>query len=144
MIAVDSDARAVASLAGLARTYGAYAALVEAVPGDFHRLGDVPALHDVVLDGVHFANALHFSPRATDVLADAARRLRADGRMIVVEYDGRPASRWLPYPLGFDRLRAIAGDAGLLWPEKLAERPSEYSGSLYSALLSRQTLRARA
>ena len=139
MIALDSDKRAVAKLAGLAGSYGPFAPVVEVAHGDFHRLDDVPALRNLALDGILFANALHFSKHAGDVLADSARRLREGGRIVVVEYDGRSASPWVPHPLGFDRLREVADAAGLTAPRKLGERPSEYRGSIYAALLGRRT-----
>lgn len=141
MIALDSDERAVAKLAGLAGSYGPFAPVVEVAQGDFHRLDDVPALRGVALDGILFANALHFSPRASEVLADSATRLREGGRIVVVEYDGRPASPWVPHPLGLKRLRELADTAGLGPPRKLGERPSEYRGSIYAALLIRKSLR---
>ncbi|MGH7674960.1 MAG: hypothetical protein ACREMV_06785, partial [Gemmatimonadales bacterium] len=47
------------------------------------------------LDGILLANALHFVRNPDVVLARLAARVRPDGRVVVVEYDGRPAN-----PLG--------------------------------------------
>lgn len=135
VVAVDADSRAARELARLASSPSAGRAPIASARGDFHRLDEIPALAGVRLDGILFANALHFSRDAGAVLADAARRLAPGGRIVVVEYANRRPSRWVPYPLGFERLEEVARERGLPPPRRLGDVPSDYGGTIYSAVL---------
>jgi len=132
--AVDRDARAMAALERW-RTKGA--ANVIAVVADFSRPFDFPGLGDGMLDGMLFANVLHFVRDAGAVLSRLAMRLRPGGRVVVVEYDRRRASRWVPFPIPPVRLPAMATAAGLSTPVITATRPSAYGGDLYVATADR-------
>lgn len=136
VIAIDADARAVAALRELGRAREPDRAAIDAHVGDFHDLAGVAALNEIRLDGVLFANALHFASDPERILADAARRVRDGGRILIVEYDGRPANPWVPHPVGKQRLFDIAAGAGLGAPVYLAERASRYGGVIYSALIA--------
>jgi hypothetical protein len=50
-------------------------------------------------DGMLLANSLHFVRDAAAVLARLAARVRPGGRVVLVEYDKRRASPWIPYPI---------------------------------------------
>jgi ubiquinone/menaquinone biosynthesis C-methylase UbiE len=130
--AVDSDRRAVDALHALARRLRG-AAAVTPVAGDFTAPLALPAL-----DGAVLANALHFVPdlRQAAVLARVASQLRAGGRVVVIEYEGRSPSRWVPYPVSLARLRALAAEAGLGVPAVIGERRSAYGGTMYAAMLA--------
>ena len=134
VLAVDRDPDAIAALE---RWAAKIRANVVAIRGDFtgpiERLG----LGDTRLDGMLFANALHFVPDAEDVLRRLTARLRPGGRVVIVEYDQRPASRWVPYPLPAERWFALAQRAGLSAPVITATRRSEYGGQLYAAAADR-------
>src|SRR5262245_53009660 len=95
--AVDSDAAAVHALRELQTSTGD--ARVIPVDADFTRPLELPGLGDGLLDGILLANALHFVGDASGVLTLLARRVRAGGRVVVVEYDRRQASQWVPYPI---------------------------------------------
>ena len=137
VIAVDADARAVAALRELAASATPAAARIDAVVGDFTRLGEADALRDVALDGALLANALHFTRDPQRVIEDVAGRLRPGGRLIVVEYEGRRANPWVPYPIDRARLAGIAADLGLGTPQPLGERRSRYGGVMYAVSLTR-------
>jgi SAM-dependent methyltransferase len=137
---VDQDARALAALREAARTSNKPGTEILPVEGDFRNLNAIPALARISLDGVLFANALHFAPDADRVLADAAQLLGPSGRIVVVEYDGRPANRWVPYPVPVNRLRLLAGQARLTSPRVVSERPSAYGGIMYCAVLERSSV----
>src|SRR5260221_13186696 len=105
IFAVDRDARAVSTLARWARTHAAHVIPVVAdITGSF----DLPGLGDSMLDGMIFANSLHFVRDAEIVLARLNARLSPRGRVVFVEYDQHEATRWVPYPLPMDRLPALA------------------------------------
>jgi SAM-dependent methyltransferase len=87
------------------------------------------------LDGMVLANSLHFQRDPCAVLARLAGRLRAGGRIIIVEYDIQKPNPWVPYPVPLSGLPAVAACAGLSEPRLLARRSSRYHGSMYAALL---------
>jgi len=126
--AVDADVHALRSLRS---------SEIIAVRADFASEFDLPGLGDGFLDGLLFANALHFVRDAESVLAKLVRRLRVGGRVVVVEYDRRAPSQWVPYPIPSSQWAALATSAGLSHAKITATRPSEYSGMLYAASATR-------
>ena len=123
--AVDRNARA---LAKLERWKHDDSVTVVPVTADFTKPFDLPAL-----DGLLFANSLHFIEHPETVLKDLVSRLRFGGRAVIVEYDGRGASRWVPYPIPASQLARLAAAAGLSAPTITAIRPSAFGGTLYVA-----------
>lgn len=132
--AVDRDAHAVAELE---RWSSREAANVVPVRADFTVPFELPGLRDRQLDGMLLANSLHFVRAADAVLARLAGMLRPGGRAIVVEYDRRTASPWVPFPISPARLAELAVVAGLGEPIVTATRPSRYGGVLYVATADR-------
>jgi hypothetical protein len=88
------------------------------------------------LDGALFANVLHFIEDPVAVLARARTHLHTSARVVVVEYEQRARSRWVPYPLPLDRLNEVAGEAGFTTAVEVGRRKSRYQGELYSAVLT--------
>jgi len=132
--AVDRETTAVAQLRRLDPVPGVD---VVAVHADFTRSTDLRSLDDAPLDGVLFANSLHFAADAEAVIRDAVSRLRDGAFVVVVEYDQRKASRWVPYPISPRRLGELANGARLSPPQVTATKPSRYSGTLYVAVSQR-------
>ena len=132
--AVDRDARSMGALARLRARDG-----IEVIPvtADFTLPFDLPGLGKGALDGMLLANALHFVRDAEGVLARLTEWLRPGGRVVVVEYDDRPAGRWVPYPISAARLPALAAAAGLSAPRITAKRRSDFGGILYVAVADR-------
>lgn len=83
------------------------------------------------LDGVLMANFLHFIEHQG---AFVARLRTLSERLLVVEYDGRAPSRWIPYPLGFSALRGLLRERGFTEIAKVGTRASRFGGEMYSAL----------
>lgn len=143
--------RAVATLLGSAGTVYAidrHAASLNELSRSVHRDSGIGMIRTIVadfmeplelppLDGVVVANALHFVPYANQsaVIGRVASMVVAGGPIIVVEYDRRSANRWVPYPISPDALAGLAADAGLDPPKLLATQPSQYSGTIYSAVI---------
>lgn len=132
--AVDRDARLVAALGRWATKD---APNVIAVAADFTGPFDLPGLPAPELDGILLANALHFVADGAAVLRRLARWVRPSGRVVVIEYDQRAASRWVPYPIPPVRLAELAASAGLAAPTVTATRPSAFGGTLYVAVAER-------
>jgi len=128
--AIDRDARAVAALA---RWAAKEAPNVIPVRADFARPFDLPGIEEPRLDGILLANSLHFVPDAAVVLGRLTAWVRPGGRVVVVEYDRRAASRWVPHPIPPARLAGLAASAGLTAPAITATRPSVFGGVLYVA-----------
>jgi ubiquinone/menaquinone biosynthesis C-methylase UbiE len=131
LYAVDADERALRSIRQWAeRTPDAPA--VRILPGDFTKRMPLPPL-----DGIVMANALHFVRDQPAAVALAASYLRPGGRLVVIEYQDRPASRWVPHPVPAARLAELAADAGLSSVRVVATRPSAYGGQMYVAMAVR-------
>jgi hypothetical protein len=76
------------------------------------------------------ANSLHFIREQHLFLR---RLLSLTDRFLIVEYERSRPSPWGPYPVGFERLCELFSEAGVERVEKLATRPSRFSGTMYSA-----------
>jgi ubiquinone/menaquinone biosynthesis C-methylase UbiE len=132
--AVDRDASALASL-----TRQKVGAGVEVVPvtADFTGPFELPGFEGKLLDGILLANALHFVSEQVQVLGRLASRARPGGRVVVVEYDNRAASRWVPYPIPSAQWPVLAGRAGLTAPVVASSRRSAFGGALYVGVAGR-------
>jgi trans-aconitate methyltransferase len=123
--AIDNDPAAIDSL-------GKLGAGVVPINADFSADLSLPE----PLDGLLFANALHFVPNASAILHRMVKLLKSDGRVVIVEYDRRSANPWVPYPIPSTHWPQLAEAAGLRNPEITARRKSEYAGELYVAVAS--------
>ncbi len=126
IIAVDRDGRALRQLAGKSG--------IETMAADFTRPIGLSGL-----DGVVMANSLHFVRDKGPVLELVREMLRADGRLVIVEYGTDRGNPWVPHPFSYSRWERIAAEAGFTGTRLLRTIPSSYFGSMYSALsLSRK------
>jgi SAM-dependent methyltransferase len=135
--AVDREPRAVAALERWAARHAPH---VNVLVADLALPFELPGVQGGTLDGILLANTLHFIADANAVLARLAARVRTGGRVVLVEYDRRPASRWVPYPISAERWPALAATAGLETPRIVARRPSAYGGEMYVAVADRRAL----
>src|SRR5215211_1067086 len=132
--AFDTDGNAFAPLrASIPRD----AARIITVRADFSDTFSMPSLGDSQLDGILFANSLHFVEEVDVLLRRLVERVRLGGQVILIEYDRRAASRWVPYPIPAARWSELARTAGLAPPVVTARRPSAYIGQLYAAVSRR-------
>jgi len=97
--------------------------------GDFTGKLDLPPL-----DGVIMANSLHFVQDKLTVIKQVRAMLKADGRLIMVEYDTAQGNYAVPYPITFSTWTRIADNAGFTKTELLATRPSRFLGQFFSAV----------
>ncbi|HEY0672561.1 MAG TPA: methyltransferase domain-containing protein [Longimicrobiales bacterium] len=128
VIAVERDARAVRELRALRLS-----ARIDVVAGDIRELNAIAALQDIQLDGALFANVLHFIEDPAGVLLQLRRYMKPGSAVLVVEYDRRGASRWVPYPLPVAQLQVLTRAVGLTAPVVVGRRKSRYQGELYCA-----------
>lgn len=131
LYAVDTDERGLRGIGAWAeKTAGVPP--VRILPGDFTRRMALPTL-----DGIVMANALHFVRDQPAAVALAASYLRPGGRLVLIEYQDRAPSRWVPHPVSSARFAELAADAGLTPPRIVARRPSAYGGEMYVAVAVR-------
>jgi len=129
VFAVDRDAASVRKLKALSRTNTEGVEII-AVEGDF-----TTPLELSPMDGVLLANSLHYVPyqRQSDVLKQILSRVLPEGRLVIVDYDGRGPNRWVPYPVSKARFTELSEGLRLGDPIVVGERPSAYGGTIYAA-----------
>jgi len=134
--AVDRDRQAIASL----QRRLANVPNVLPVLADFTRPFELPEHMDGRLDGILLANSLHYVRDAKDVLSRLVGMVAPGGRVVLIEYDGRAANPWVPYPIGIERWNSLTAAAGLSTPVITAKRSSRFGGDLYVAAAERPPL----
>ena len=130
VFAVDRDARA---LAALERVAG-----VTSVRADLKQPFELPGAPPGTLDGLLLANTLHFMRDPPAVLARLVAWLRPGGSAVLIEYDQRSPSRWVPHPIDAADLPALFESAGLEPPRIVARADSAFGGEMYVAVGRRQ------
>jgi len=103
-------------------------AAVRYLRADFTRQLDLPAL-----DGVVMANSLHFHPHKDPILQLVRGYLKAEGRLLLVEYNTDRGNAWVPYPLSYTTWEALARKNGFAQTRLLSSQPSRFLGEIYSA-----------
>jgi ubiquinone/menaquinone biosynthesis C-methylase UbiE len=126
--AVDVDAGGLESIRRWADRAG-MGGVVEVVRGDVSRPLGLPRLAGAVM-----ANVLHFVRGQADALWLVGNQLGPGGRLVLIEYEGRRPSRWVPHPVSAALFRDLAAEAGFGAPRVVATRPSAYGGELYVAV----------
>jgi SAM-dependent methyltransferase len=132
--AIDRDRSA---LARLARQADGTSGSVIPVVADLAHPFALPGGTRAELDGMVFANSLHYFRDPADVLGRLVAWLGPAGRVVIVEYDDRGPNRWVPYPIPRSALPDLVRRAGLKPPTVTAERPSAYGGTMYVAVAER-------
>lgn len=86
--------------------------------------------------GFLLANSLHYSKDQVAVLRKLKSYLYAEGRLIIIEYETLIPNAWVPFPVPFRNLAAIAKEAGFGKIDLLQNIDSKYqAGGIYSAVL---------
>jgi SAM-dependent methyltransferase len=109
-----------------ARPPDAGAAEIIALHADFTRSLDLAPLGIGPLDGILMANALHFVRRQRGALGQLVSLLRPGGTVVLVEYDLRRGTPWIPFPIPPDVFDQLAADVGLTHPIEIGRRRSRF------------------
>jgi trans-aconitate methyltransferase len=89
-----------------------------------------------LLEGILFANALHYVRDKKSLLALWQQKLKPGGYFVIVEYDTTRPNQWVPYPAGVESIGNIAKRLNAV-VTMLGTAPSTYqSGGLYACKLS--------
>jgi len=122
--AVDRDVRALRRLTRRDITV---------VRADLEQPFELPDAHAGSLDGMLIANALHYIRDGAGVLARLAGWLVPGGAVVLIEYDQRESTRWVPYPIDAAAVPALFAAAGLTPPTIVARADSAFGGEMYVA-----------
>jgi len=129
ILAVDRDPDAVAEIKRWAVESNKRVLATEA---DFATDGAFATAGHSAVAGLLFANSLHFVKEPGKLLARLVRSFKP-GCVVLVEYDRRAPSRWVPFPIGIADLGELAKAAGLPKFRVVESRPSNYEGVIYCA-----------
>jgi SAM-dependent methyltransferase len=88
-----------------------------------------------LLDGIVAANAIHYVRDRAALLRGWRDYMKPGGRIILVEYDSDSGNRWVPYPVSFHSLPALAEAAGYGPPRLIGVYPSHFLDRIYAASL---------
>jgi len=99
--------------------------------GDFTQPLKLP-----LLDGILMANSLHYVKDKAPFIQQLSTYLKSNGHLLVVEYENRKPNPWVPFPIAFAGLEAVAREVGFS-ARKIASTPSDFGGEVYAALLSK-------
>jgi ubiquinone/menaquinone biosynthesis C-methylase UbiE len=98
------------------------------IRADFTRALELPPL-----DGLVMANALHYFKDKEKLLKHVRGFLKADGVLLVVEYNVDVGNPWVPHPLSFETFQKLAPRAGFSAPRLLATAPSRFLSEFFAA-----------
>jgi SAM-dependent methyltransferase len=135
--AVERDRQALQELQHLASSLPRTAATVRVIAADLAEPTSLDAIPPESQAGVLFGNVLHYFADPLPLLRAARTKLKADGAVVVLEYEGARANPWVPHPVSLRRLRELADAAQLGEPDVVSETTSRYHGTLYCAVLRR-------
>jgi hypothetical protein len=80
------------------------------------------------------ANSLHYFKNKEKILRQVRTHLKANGILLLVEYNVDSGNLWVPHPLSFESFHVLAMRAGFSVPHLLAKNPSSFLHEFYSAL----------
>jgi ubiquinone/menaquinone biosynthesis C-methylase UbiE len=90
------------------------------------------------LDGILMANALHYVENQEAFIRECESQMKPERRFLIVEYDTREASRWVPYPVSQTELTSLFERAGYSSVKRLGSRASIFRRApLYAAAIGR-------
>lgn len=94
------------------------------------------SIHLPPLDGLLMANALHWIRRQRPTLERLRGYLKPGGRLLIVEYDVTRPRPYIPFPVGADRFKHLALQAGFTSVTQVGGRHSPSSGISMAALVA--------
>jgi len=78
------------------------------------------------LDGILMANSLHYVENQPAFIRASEFHMNSPRRFLIVEYDTNEATRWIPYPVGHTRVKALFERGDYSSFRVLSSRPSRY------------------
>ncbi len=129
LIAIDRDGDALATLRAALEAGGTSADRFELRVADLTSPGVLPPL-----DGVVFANSLHYLRNPANSLGAMRSALKPGARVLIIEYDRTDANPWVPYPIPVANLERLAREASYPPFAVTARVPSDFGRTIYAAV----------
>lgn len=90
------------------------------------------------LTGILMANSFHYLKDKRLLIVALEKYMSLDKKFVIVEYDTEIANQWVPYPIGFVRLKQLFEKCGYSKISKLGEQQSIFGdGNMYAALIEK-------
>lgn len=71
--------------------------------------------------GVIMANSLHYVEDQLELILRIKPWLKADGKIILIEYDTKDSNAWVPYPITYEKATQMFEQAGFTSVYKIGE-----------------------
>lgn len=88
-----------------------------------------------MVDGILMANSFHYIRQKESFVKRIANYLNEKRKFLIIEYEADIPNPWVPYPIGFNKLRELFASCGYGSVKKINEKPSVYGGKMYVALV---------
>ncbi len=129
IIAVDKDEKVLKKIPATVNDV-----VIQTMAADF--------VHDALdikgVDGILFANSLHYLKDKETLLRRLISSMNTNGVFLIVEYDREAGNQWVPYPLTIDGANALFKSVGYSGFHVLNKRPSLYGGHyMYAAVITK-------
>ncbi|MHA1941937.1 MAG: class I SAM-dependent methyltransferase [Candidatus Hodarchaeales archaeon] len=87
-----------------------------------------PKWYDENVDGILFGFSLHETSKHILVLKHAYNQLKADGKLIIIDYSSDTAVSWVPYPIPESKLTRLLGEVSFQKVSLIKQNPPRRKG----------------
>ncbi len=94
------------------------------------------------LDGIFLPYSLHSVPNPIKFLGQAMLSIKANGKILILDYNSRRGNPWIKYPVDIKRLKYLAKQVDLPEPKIIQKSKSRFGRKSYLAEITIPNLRS--